>query len=233
MGIYQNALSNLGYTVARGTISNILKENGIEPAPERCRKTKWREFLRFHWEMLAAADFFSVEVWTRFGLIRYLVFFVIELSTRRVRVAGIHPIPDEEWMVQVARNLTDRDDGFLRGKRYLIQDRDPLYTKRFREALAGAGVKTIRLPARSPNLNAYAERFVRTIKESCLHRVIVFGEVGLRHVLKQFLAHYHGERNHQGMGNKLLFPLPQRFTGRVTRRQLLGGLLNYYCRSAA
>ena len=229
----QGALSNLGHVVGRGTIANILREHGIEPAPERCRQTTWREFLKFHWEMIAAADFFTVEVWTRYGLLRYLVFFVIELSTRRVRVAGIHPAPDGEWTTQVARNLTDGLDGFLHGKKYLIHDRDPLYTRHFREVLAGAGVKTIRLPARSPNLNAYAERFVRTIKESCLHRVILFGEDGLRRILAQFLAHYHNERNHQGVGNRLLFPKPSHFEGNVARRQRLGGLLNYYYRRAA
>jgi transposase InsO family protein len=121
----------------------------------------------------------------------------------------------------------------LRGKRYLIHDRDPLYTKQFREALAGTGVKTIRLPARSPNLNAYAERFVRTIKESCLHQVILFGEDGLRRMLRQFLTHYDGERNHQGLGNKLLSVTPTNCTGEVERRQRLGGLLNYYYRKAA
>lgn len=183
--------------------------------------------------MIAAADFFTVEVWTRFGLLRYLVFFIIELSTRRVQVVGIHPVPDEEWMMQAARNLTDKGEGFLRGIRYLILDRDPLYTKKFRDALDGGGIKTIRLPARSPNLNAYAERFVRTIKESCLHRVILFGEAGLRHMLQQFLAHYHSERNHQGLENKLLSATPQRLTGKVVRRERLGGLLNYYHRSAA
>jgi len=230
----RGSLSNLGHVVARGTIANILRERGIKPAPERCRKTTWREFLRSHWDMIAAADFFTAEVWTRFGLLRYLVFFVIELSTRRVRVAGIHRAPDGEWTTQVARNLTDGVDGFLRGKRYLLHDRDPLYTEEFREVLAGAGIKTIRLPARSPNLNAYAERFVRTVKESCLHRMILFGESGLRRVLRQFLALYHNERNHQGMGNTLLFPNPQHFgSGAPIRRQRLGGLLNYYYRRAA
>jgi putative transposase len=229
----QGALKNVGYIVARGTIANILREYGIEPAPERCRKTTWREFLRFHWEVIAAADFFTVEVWTRFGLLRYLVFFVIELSTRRVRVAGIHPAPDGDWTAQVTRNLTDGVDGFLRGKKYLIHDRDPLYTSQFQEVLAGAGVKTVKLPARSPNLNAYAERFVRTIKESCLHRVILFGEPGLRRVLTQFLTHYHSERNHQGLGNKLPFPGPHQTGGAIARRGRLGGLLNYYYRRAA
>jgi len=94
----QGALGNLGHVVGRGTIANILKEHGIEPAPERCRKTTWREFLAAHWGMIAAADFFTVEVWTPVGLVRYLVFFVIELSTRRVRLAGIHPAPNSDWM---------------------------------------------------------------------------------------------------------------------------------------
>jgi hypothetical protein len=139
----QGALSNLGHTVARGTIANILRGSGIEPAPERSRKITWREFLGFHWEMIAAADFFTVEVWTRLGLLRYLVFFVIELSTRRVRLAGTHRAPDGEWVTQAARNLADGVDGFLQGKRYLIHDRDPLYTKQFREVLAGAGVNAV------------------------------------------------------------------------------------------
>jgi putative transposase len=197
----------------------------------RVRKIIWREFLPFHWEMIAAADFFTVEVGTRFGLLRYLVFFVIDLSTRRVRVAGIHPAPDGAWTTQVAQNLTDGVDGFLRGKRYLIHDRDPLYTKEFREVLAGAGVKAIRLSARSPNLNAYAERVVRTIKESCLHRMILFGEAGLRRALTQFLTHYQSERNHQGLG--LLFPKQMQFDGALARRQRLCGLVNYCHRRAA
>jgi putative transposase len=229
----QGALQNLGHKVARGTVANILKENGLEQAPERCHKTSWREFLGFHWEMLAAADFFTVEVWTQLGLLRYFVFFVIELSSRRVRIAGMHPAPDETWMLQMARNLTDETDGFLQGKRYLIHDRDPLYTKQFRTALAGAGVRSIRLPARSPNLNAHAERFVRTIRECCLHRVIVFGESGLRRILEQFLLHYHHERNHQGVGNRLLSAQSTACTGEVARRQRLGGLLSYYYRQAA
>jgi len=230
----QGALDNLGHIVGRGTIANILKEHGIEPAPERCRKTTWREFLAAHWEMIAAADFFTVEVWTRVGLVRYLVFFVIELSTRRVRVAGIHRAPNADWMNQAARNLTDAEDGFLRGKRYLIHDRDPVFTKEFQDVLVGAGVKPIKLPPRSPNLNAYAERFVRTIKESCLDRLVLFGESGLRRVLLGFVAHYHRERNHQGLGNRLIAQSRRsHLKGSIRRKQRLGGMLNYYYREAA
>ena len=162
----RGALANLGHRLAHGTIANVLKQHGIEPAPERCKKTTWQEFLQAHWEVLAAADFFTVEVWTRSGLVRVVVLFVIELSTRRVEIVGIHTQPDGAWMTQISRNLTDDVDGFLAAKKYLIHERNPLFTFEFRETLAAAGVKTVRLPPRSPNLNAYAERFVRSIKES-------------------------------------------------------------------
>jgi transposase InsO family protein len=231
----QGALRNLGHRVGRGTIANILKENGIEPAPGRYTKTTWREFLATHWEMMGAADFFTVEVWTVFGLVRYLIFFALDLTTRRVQVAGISATPDGIWMNQMARNLTDAQDGFLSGKRYLIHDRDPLFTKEFREALSGAGVKSVKLPPRSPNLNANAERFVRTIKESCLDRMIFFSEASLRRAIQEFVAHYHRERNHQGLGNRLITPTSPHLleSGEIRRRQRLGGMLNYYYREAA
>src|SRR5206468_12933050 len=154
-----------------GTIANILKHHGIEPAPERSRKTTWKEFLSRHWEQIVASDFFTVEVWTRAGLQRFVVLFFIELSTRRVEVGGIARVANGLWMTQVARNLTDAVDGFFIGKRYLIHDRDPLYTRDFLNMLAEVGVQSVKLPPRSPNLNAYAERFVSTIKESCLERM--------------------------------------------------------------
>ena len=231
----RGALANLGHRVARGTIANILKQHGIEPAPERLKKSTWREFLQAHWEVLAAADFFTVEVWTRSGLVRFVVLFVIELSTRRVEIAGITTQPDGVWMTQIARNLTDGVDGFLVGKKYLIHDRDPLFTQEFRETLGATGVGVVRLPARSPNLNAYAERFVRSIKESCLDRMILFGEPSLRRATREFLAHYHRERNHQGLDNRLLFPGPTAtdLAAPIKRRQRLGGMLNYYYRQAA
>lgn len=138
-------------------------------------------------------------------------------------------------MNQVARNLTDAVAGPLRAKAYLIHDRDPLFTEQFVETLAGAGVQSVRLPARSPNLNAYAERFVRTIKESCLDRVILFGERSLNRAIREFVLHYHHERNHQGLDNRLIVPLAHddRPRSRVRRRQRLGGLLNYYYQQAA
>lgn len=231
----RGALANLGHQVGRSTIARTLKEHGLEPAPERHKRTSWRPFLQAHWEVLAAADFFTVEIWTRTGLARVVVLFVIELSTRRVEIAGISTEPEGTWMAQIGRNLTDAEDGFLVGKRFLIHDRDPLFTAEFRSTLAAAGVESLRLPARSPNLNAYAERFVRTIKESCLERMILFGENSLRRATREFLAHYHRERNHQGLNNRLIFPSPAGAipTAPIQCRQRLGGMLNYYYRQAA
>jgi putative transposase len=229
----QGALANLGHLLAHNTIANILKRKGIEPAPERSRKTTWKEFLTRHWEQIVASDFFTVEVWTPNGLQRFVVLFFIELSTRRVEIGGIARRPNGLWMSQIARNLTDEVDGFFKGKRYLIHDRDPLYTAEFLTMMAEAGIQSVKLPPRSPNLNAYAERFVRTIKESCLERMIFFGEEALRKTVVDFIAHYHFERNHQGLENRLIVPIKATSSGSVERRQRLGGLLNYYYRQAA
>ncbi len=229
------ALFNLGHTVARETVRNILKEHGIVPAPERRKRIPWSTFLKSHWGSMAAADFFTVEVWSCVGLTRYYVLFFIELSSRRVHIAGITEYPHGEWMKQIGRNVTDVVDGFLTDARYLILDRDPLYTEAFRELLKNAGVKPVRLPPRSPNLNAYAERWVRTIKESCLNRMIFFGEGSLRRAINQFLIHYHHERNHQGLGNRLIDPQREigSLEGSVACRERLGGILRYYYRDAA
>ena len=166
---------------------------------------------------------------------RYLVLFVIELATRRVHIAGIASEPDSAWVVQCGRQLTDPVDGFLAGKRFLLHDRDPLFTEMFRETLAAIGVETVRLPPKSPNLNAFAERFVRSIKESCLNRLILVGDASLRRAVREFVAHYHQERNHQGLGNVLIFPssVQTRRDDSIVSRERLGGLLKYYHRPAA
>jgi HTH-like domain len=152
----QGALSNLGHIVARTTIANILKRHGIEPVPERSRKTTWKEFLTRHWDQIVATDFFTMEVWTCSGLTRFIVLFFMDLSTRRVQIGGIASSPDGLWMVQIALNLTDAVDGFFAGKRYLIHDRDPLYTREFLATLAAIGIESVKLPPQSPNLKAYA-----------------------------------------------------------------------------
>ncbi len=228
----EGALDNLGYTVARTTIGNVLSRHGIEPAPGR--KSTWAEFLRTHWEGLAAADFFTVELWSTVGLVRCHVLFVMELATRRVHIAGIVDQPHGEWMEQVARNLTDAVGGFLAGKQYLIFNRDPLFTDSFRDIIATAGVRSTRLPPCSPNLNAHAERFVLSIKRECLDRLILFSEAQLRRAIGSYVEHYHGERNHQGLENRLLDGgQHNKSQGAVRRHRRLGGLLSFYHREAA
>ncbi len=224
----RGALYNLGHEIGRNTIKRILLDNGFDPM--RKKGMSWKTFLKAHWGAIAATDFFSIEVITGSGLVRYFVLFVIDLKTRRIEIAGILSQPDGAWMNQIARNLTDAEDGFLNGSRYLIHDRDPLFTKSFREVLRSSGVTTVKLPARSPNLNAYAERFVRSVKSECLAQIIPLGEQHLRYAVTEYMEHYHVERNHQGIDNKLIDDQRGRsnMTGGIERRERLGGMLNYY-----
>lgn len=228
----QGALSNLGFTVGRNTIRRILIEQGIDPAGHRA--TTWSMFLKAQWGAIAATDFFTVEVITWRGLVRYMVLFVIDLKTRRIEIAGGIACPDGPWMNQIARNLTDCHDGFLRGSRFLIHDRDPLFTRQFRTTLRETGTEPIRLPSHSPNLNAYAERFVRSIKSECLAQVIPLGERHLRHLAREYNEHYHHERNHQGLGNQLIAPRAEGkgAWGEIECRERIGGLLRFYRRAA-
>jgi transposase InsO family protein len=226
------ALMNLDHEVGRNTIKRVLAENGIDPAGRR--PMAWKTFLRAHWGAIAATDFFTVEVVTWRGLVRYFVLFVIDLKSRRVEIAGITATPNGAWMQQVARNLIDCEDGFLLGSRHLIHDRDPLFTHAFGATLKQVGVDPVRLPVRSPNLNAYAERFVRSAKSECVAQVIPLSERHLRRVVKEYVEHYHCERNHQGLRNHLIDRSADRLgrRGPVECRERLGGLLRYYERAA-
>jgi putative transposase len=229
------ALANLGYEVCDQTVGNVLQRHGLPPAPERKRTTCWPTFIRTHLALLAGTDFFTAEVLTLRGLITYYVLFFIHLESRRVDIAGITIYPDEPWMQQIARNVTMEGCGALRGCRYLLHDRDTKYTQSFRAIIASGQVEPLMLPARSPNLNAYSERWVRSVKEECLSKVILFGEPSLRRALAEYVEHYHAERNHQGKGNVLLFPRGTsiRRDGSVQCRERLGGLLRYYHQEAA
>jgi putative transposase len=232
----QGALANLGHHIDAITVRNILRRHHFDPAPRR-RQTgmSWTQFLRLHWEVLAARDFFTVEVATWHGLVTYYVLVVMELSTRRVHVAGITPHPTDAFMTQCARQLTDPFEGFLLEKRYLLHDRDEKFRHGFDRTLRASSVEPIILPPRSPNLNAYCEQFVRSIKEEALNQMIVIGEAVLRTVIQSYLTHYHHERNHQGLGNQLIVPESgmEKQCGVVVRRERLGGLLSYYHREAA
>src|SRR5918999_172169 len=230
------ALAHLGYTISDQTVGNILKRHGIPPAPKRTKTTTWKEFIRTHMDVLVATDFFTTEVWTWCGLVTYYVLFFIHLDSRKVHVAGVTPHPNQRWMQQIARNVTMADWGCLQSCHYLIHDRDGKYCPAFQHTIDAAGVTRVPLPPRSPNLNAYAERWVRSIKEEALSRLILFGERALRHVLAEYVEHFHHERHHQGQGNVVLMPLPGHRTARqgpIRCRKRLGGLLKYYDCDAA
>jgi len=218
--------------VARSTVAKVLKDHGLSPAPDR--PASWRTFLRAHWGAIAGADFFTSEVWTARGLVTYYTRFVIDLSTRRVQVAGSStPNPDAAFMARVACRLTDAVDGFLVHHRVLLCDRDTKWTDGFNRIIEGAGVEIVRTPVQAPNANAHAERFVRSIREECLDRLILFGERRLLRALDEYMAHYHRERNHQGLGNALIMPDAHPAPGTHVRcRERLGGLLRYYHRAA-
>jgi len=191
--------------------------------------------FRTHLALLGASDFFTAGVLTVRGLVTYYVLFFIHLDSRRVDIAGITIHPDEPWMKQIARNATMEGCGVLRDCRYLLHDRDTRYTQAFRAIIASGQVKPLLLPACSPNLNAYAERWVRSVKEECLSKVILFGERSLRRALSEYVEHYHTERNHQGRENVLLFPrdTDAHHEAPVRCRQRLGGLLRYYHQAVA
>src|SRR6266446_6782351 len=230
------ALANLGYSLSDQTVGNILKRHGLPPAPERKTTTTWKEVIRTHMDVLVATDFFTAEVWTLGGLVTYYVLFFLHLGSRKVHIAGMTPHPNEQWMTQIVRNVTMEEWGFLSPGQYLIHDRDGKYCPAFQHIIDAAGVTRVPLPVRSPNLNAYAERWVRSVKEECLSRLILFGEASLRHALTQYVAHFHHERNHQGKGNVLLFPtvsVDSDCQGPIQCRERLGGLLKYYHGDAA
>jgi putative transposase len=228
----QGALKNVGHRVGRSTIARMLKAHGVPPVPER--PTSWQMFLRAHWGAIAGADFFTTEVWTWRGLVTYYTGFVIDLASRRVHIAGSTRHPDDLFMHQVVGTLTAADDGALVHHGVLICDRDAKWSAHVRARLGDAGIRVVQTPYQAPNANAYAERFVRSIKQECLNRVIPLGERHLRRTIAEFVDHYHQERNHQGLDNDLIAGTVSPVEGgqRIRRRQRLGGLLNYYARAA-
>ena len=200
------AMANLGYVISDQTVGNVRRRNGLPSAPERKRTTPWSVFIRTHLALLAGTDFFTAEVLTLRGLVTYYVLFFIHLESRRVDIAGITVHPDEPWMKQIARNVTMEGWGALRDCRYLLHDRDTKFTRSFRAIIASGRVEPLALPVRSPDLNAYSERWVRSVNEERLSKVLLIGERSLRLALSEYVAHYHAERNHQGKDNVLLFP---------------------------
>ncbi len=204
----------------------MLKAHGIKPAPDR--PTSWKAFLKSHWDQIAATDFFTIDAWAVTGLKTYYVLFMIELSTRRVHLAGITRHPNDMWMGYSA----ERAAQLLEGRRFLICDRDANFRRRFKHVMEASGIRLIKTPCRAPNANAYAERFVRSIKEECLSKIILFGEGHLRRAVDEYMLHFNHERNHQGIGNELVDGGVSSSNGAIECRERLGGLLKFYHRAA-
>jgi transposase InsO family protein len=231
------SLENLGHKISRQAVANLLKRHGLVPAPERSKRMLWKDFIRSHLAVLAAADFFTAEVWTTSGLMTYYVLVFMRVAPRQICIGGFTLTPDAAWMKQMARNLTMAGEGMLNGCRYLLHDRDAKFCAAFGEVLRSAGIQPLLLPPRSPNLNAHLERWNRSVKEECLSKMILFGEASLQHMLSNYTQHFHSERNHQGKGNVILFPAAAdrigESSGEIRTRERLGGLLKFYYREAA
>ena len=193
----------------------------------------WRTFVRSHAHLIAAADFFTTEVWTARGLVRYFTLFVIDVATRRVHIAGTTTNPTSAWMEQIARNLTDCEEGFLTGRCFLIVDRDAKFSRKFKSILEGSGIELLLTSYLAPNMNAHAERFVKSIKSECLDQMIILGRESLVRAIAEYAAHYHEERSHQGIGNVLISGVAPQYEGNTEVTERLGGLLKYYHRRAA
>ena len=231
-------LKKLGCAISHQTVANLLRENGIDPAPKRGKQLNWREFFRRHADTLWATDFFTCEVWTSAGLTTFYVLFYIHVKSRKIVFGGITESPDEVWMKNRAKALT-WDGAELEEPGVLIHDRDSKYSAGWASVFEGVGWKMVKLPPRSPNLNAFAERFVRSIKEECLNQLILVGEKSLHRAVTQYIEHFQSERPHQGIGNVVPFPdspvdeeaepPPER---EIVKHSRLGGLLNSYRRAA-
>jgi putative transposase len=228
----RDQLRHLGHEIGRTTIVDILRKAGLTPDPEARRERTWAEFIDQHRAVIWATDFLTVDTLT--GCL-YILFF-IQLETRRVVLGGITDHPNEAWMQQVARNLTDAFEGPLIGAKYLLHDRDSKYTASFDHIISSVGIKPTKLPARSPNLNAYAERWVLSVKSEALDRLILLNGRQVRRVLNEYLDHYHAERAHQGLNGQIIEspqPAISMSRGEVVRRKRLGGRLSFYYRSVA
>jgi putative transposase len=231
-------LKKLGIrTVARSTVVNILKANGLDPGPKRGPGT-WLEFLKRHAATLWASDFFSVKTWTLAGVVEIYVLFFIHFGSRRVYIPGMTVSPNGAWVAQQARNFTMHLDEQGLGITHLLIDHDTKYDPQFDAVLKSEGAEVKRVGPRNPNMNAVAERFVQTVKQECLDHFVVFGEKHLRHILLSFLEHYHEERPHQSLGNRPLAqqgepePVNLPFPTEIECRSRLGGLLKHYRRAA-
>jgi putative transposase len=219
-------------------VRNILKAEGLDPGPKR-GEGSWDEFIKRHAATLWATDFFSKKVWTARGPVDVFVLFFIHVGSRRVYLSGVTAHPNGQWMKQQARNVAMYFQEQPVKPTLLLRDNDTKYTSEFDAILGSEGVEVKKITPVSPNLNAYAERFVQSAKQECLDHFVVFGVDHLRHIVGEYLKHFNEERPHQARNNEPLGGLPPAddrpatiFMGEVRCRERLGGLLKSYSRAA-
>ena len=238
LGKVHGELKKLGISICRSTVKNILVAAGIDPYPERGEKP-WSEFIKQHADTLWATDFFSKKVWTLRGYVDVFVLFFIHVDSRKVYLAGMTTNPDNTWMKQQARNVCMHWDGWKVKPTHLIRDFDTKFSKDFEAILKEENVEVKRVGPMKPNLNAYAERFVQSIKQECLNHFICFGEDHLRYLCSEYVTWYNTCRPHQGKDNKPLKAATCRkwketdLAREVVFTPRLGGLLKHYHRRAA
>jgi putative transposase len=230
-GNIKGELAKLGHAVSRETIANILERHGIPPAPERGGSPSWRHLMTHYKDQLLACDFFTVE--TLFLQTIYVLFF-IEVGSRRVHFAGCTTNPNATWVAQQARHmvweLEDRDPAI----RFLIHDNDTSFTKAFDTVFRAEGIKVIHTPFRAPNANAHAERWIRSVREECLNKLLIINQTHLRRVMREFVAYHNTARPHQGIDQQIPIPSTAPIgTGQVRCRNVLGGIIYDYYREAA
>jgi putative transposase len=226
----QGELARMGVVLAPSSVWAILRRNGVEPSPMRSGPT-WAEFLASQASSMLACDFFSVDTVL---LKRLYVLFFIELDTRRVYVTGSTARPNGSWVVQQARNLTMALEDRAHPVRFLIRDRDAKFTSSFDEVFRAAGIRIIRTPVRAPRANAFAERFVGTVRRECLDRMLIFGRRHLERILAEYIAHYNDHRPHRALGQLAPLtmdsppPIDDPEPAQLRRRDAVFGLIHEY-----
>ncbi len=231
-GKLEGELGKLGYAIGRSTIKDVLKRRRVPPAPERAKQgSSWRTFLAHYQDQIVACDFFTVETaWLK--TLYVLVF--IEIASRRVHVAGCTANPTSAWVTQQARHLSWQIQDSIVPVRFLIHDRDAKFPAAFDTVFRSEDVTIIRTPVRAPNANAFAERWVRSVREECLDKLLILGEGHLQRVLTTYVTYYNTARPHQGIGQRCPIPLESAACdGPIERRDILGGVLHDYYRHAA
>ena len=224
-------LLKLGYTVDSTTVKNVLKRAGIVPAPERRKGSNWRTFLRHYQQQMLACDFFTIETATSKTL--YVLFF-IELWSRQVHLAGCTEHPNAIWVTQQARQLCWEVENRAVPMRFLIHDNATTFTASFDAVFQAQGIEVIHTPFQAPNANAVAERWIRSVRQECLDKLVLVGQWHVRRVLAEYVAFYNTRRPHQGLAQQCPVPLTVvSGCGIVQRRDVLGGIVHDYLRAAA